>query len=212
MMKIAQGAEAVLYQEGALVIKERLRKGYRLASLDSSLRKFRTKREAKILDKLEELDFPAPRLKEFSENRNSLIMDFIPGEKLRDVLLERKEHQQFAGQIGDLVGRLHNHNIIHGDLTTSNMIMNKESRLNLIDFGLSFFSEKIEDKAVDIFLLEKGLMSTHPEISDITFKKIVQRYKKTYPEAGKVLERLEQVKKRGRNKNRQLKAHLKSIS
>ena len=137
-----------------------------------------------------------PHLKEFSEAR--LTMDFIPGEKLRDVLLQGKEHHS-ADQIGDLVGKLHSRHIIHGDLTTSNMIINKD-QLNLIDFGLSSFSEKVEDKAVDLFLLEKGLMSTHPEISDRTFKKIVSRYKKAYPEAAKVLERLEQVKKRGRNK------------
>ena len=196
MIKIAQGAEAVLYQDGALVIKERISKGYRLASLDESLRRFRTKREAKVLSKLEELNFPVPHLKEFSEAR--LTMDFIPGEKLRDVLLQGKEHNS-ADQIGDLVGKLHSKHIIHGDLTTSNMIINKD-QLNLIDFGLSSFSEKVEDKAVDLFLLEKGLMSTHPEISDKTFKKIVSRYKKAYPEAAKVLERLEQVKKRGRNK------------
>ena len=196
MIKIAQGAEAVLYQDGALVIKERISKGYRLASLDESLRRFRTKREAKVLSKLEELNFPAPHLKEFSEAR--LTMDFIHGEKLRDVLLKGKE-DNFADQIGELVGRLHLKNIIHGDLTTSNMIMNND-RLNLIDFGLSSFSEKTEDKAVDLFLLEKGLMSTHPDISDKIFKKIVSRYKKAYPESAKVLERLEQVKKRGRNK------------
>ena len=196
MIKIAQGAEAVLYQDGALVIKERISKGYRLAYLDESLRRFRTKREAKVLSKLEELNFPVPHLKEFSEAR--LTMDFIPGEKLRDVLLQGKEHNS-ADQIGDLVGKLHSRHIIHGDLTTSNMIINKD-QLNLIDFGLSSFSEKVEDKAVDLFLLEKGLMSTHPEISDKTFKKIVSRYKKAYPEAAKVLERLEQVKKRGRNK------------
>ena len=198
MIKIAQGAEAVLYQDGALVIKERISKGYRLASLDESLRRFRTKREAKVLSKLEEMNFPAPHLKEFSEAR--LTMDFIHGEKLRDVLLKGKE-DNFADQIGELVGRLHLKNIIHGDLTTSNMIMNND-RLNLIDFGLSSFSEKVEDKAVDLFLLDRSLKSTHFTIYPSIFENVLEGYKYNNPEAENVLGRLEKVMARGRNKNK----------
>jgi len=195
MIKIAQGAEAVLYQDGALVIKERISKGYRLAYLDESLRRFRTKREAKVLSKLEELNFPAPHLKEFSEAR--LTMDFIPGEKLRDVLLQGKEHNS-AYQIGDLVGKLHSRHIIHGDLTTSNMIL-KRGEVYFIDFGLGFESSSIEDKAVDLHLIRQALEARHFKHFDKYFQAVLEGYKlsKNWNET---MKRLEKVEKRGRYK------------
>jgi Kae1-associated kinase Bud32 len=201
MIEIAQGAEAKLYKDKTRVIKERFSKAYRLPQLDDALRKFRTRRESKILQKLEDLNFPAPHLQEFSDKRMSIVMDFIPGEKLRDVL--RQKNQDFellAKEIGQKVAKLHQANIIHNDLTTSNIIKHGESgKLNIIDFGLSFFSDKIEDKAVDLFLLDRTLESTHNELYPELFEKVVEGYKDN-PEAQKVLERLEEVKKRGRNK------------
>jgi len=203
MIKIAQGAEAILYKDKSRVLKERFSKAYRLPQLDESLRKFRTRREAKVLQKLEELSFPAPRLQEFSDKRMSIVMDFVPGETLRDVLKQGDEFQILAREAGEKIGRLHQADIIHNDLTTSNMIKQKETgELNIIDFGLSFFSEKTEDKAVDLFLMERALESTHFDLYPEIFNKVIEGYKKNHPQAAEVLERLEQVRKRGRNKNR----------
>ena len=201
MIKIAQGAEAVLFKDNNQVIKDRLRKGYRLPVLDQSLRKFRTRREAKILGKLAEMNFPAPGLQEFSDKRMSIVMDFIPGEKLKDVLQEGDEYQQFAHEIGNKIGTLHMSNIIHGDLTTSNMIKHHETgKINFLDFGLSSFSDKVEDKAVDLFLLDRSLESTHSLMYPEIFNKVVEGYKEVNPNAADVLERFSQVKGRGRNK------------
>lgn len=203
MQKIAQGAEAVLFKDRGEIIKERLSKKYRHPQIDESLRKFRTRREAKILGKLEELNFPAPHLKDFSDKRMNIIMDFVPGEKLRDVLMHYDNFDILAKQVGKRVAKLHANNIIHGDLTTSNMIQHKETgEINLIDFGLSFFSEKVEDKAVDLFLLDRALQSTHYQIYPEVFEKVIESYKEEYPGGGKVLERFEAVKKRGRNKGK----------
>lgn len=203
-MKImAQGAEAILYQDKTKVIKERFSKKYRLPHLDESLRKFRTRREAKILGKLAELNFPAPHLESFSDQRMSLVMDFIPGEKLRDVLKQCKEFHPLAAEIGRRIGELHAQNIIHGDLTTSNMIRHKETEVvHFLDFGLSFFSEKVEDKAVDLFLLDRALESTHFQFYPEIFETVVEGYQENYPEAAQVLERFKAVKQRGRNKKR----------
>jgi Kae1-associated kinase Bud32 len=199
MIKIAQGAEAVLYQDKQRILKERLSKSYRLPQLDESLRKFRTRREAKILQKLEELNFPAPRLQKFSDKRMSIFMDFIPGEQLKEVIED--DHLQLAEQVGEKVAKLHANDLIHGDLTTSNLIKHRKTgELNLIDFGLSSFSDKAEDKAVDLFLLDRALESKHYSIYPEVFDKILNSYRKHYPEAAKVLERFEQVRKRGRNK------------
>src|SRR3989338_7727848 len=90
MHQIAHGAEAILYQDDSRIIKERPEKHYRLPELDESLRKFRTKREAKVLLKLQEVQFPAPRLLETAEKSMTLIMEQIPGKKVRDVLLDKK--------------------------------------------------------------------------------------------------------------------------
>ncbi len=202
MHKLAQGAEAIIYQDGNDVIKERISKSYRLRQLDDSLRQFRTRREAKILGKLEEFNFPSPHLKEFSDKRMSIVMDFVPGEKLKDVLLRGDEYQQFAEEMGSMLGRLHAKHIVHGDLTTSNMIVDQESKkLKFIDFGLSQFSDRAEDKAVDLFLLERSLASTHFQIPTL-FSDVLESYKESNPDSEEVLKRLDVVRKRGRNKKR----------
>ncbi|MDP3640235.1 MAG: KEOPS complex kinase/ATPase Bud32 [Nanoarchaeota archaeon] len=205
MHPIAHGAEAILYQDKNRIIKERPAKHYRLPELDERLRKFRTKREAKVLQKLALLQFPAPRLLETAEKTMTIIMEQIPGRKVRDVLLDEKTPANtisfLAEEIGERVGQLHAQQIIHGDLTTSNMILHeKKQQVFFIDFGLSFFSEKVEDKAVDLFLLERALSSTHYLLYPQIFTEVLVSYKKAYTDAAAVLERLEEVRKRGRNK------------
>lgn len=201
MLKIAQGAEAVLYKDNNTIIKERLSKGYRLPQIDKSLRGFRTRREAKILQRLEELNFPAPKLQEFSDKRMSILMDFVPGEKVRDVLVAGYDFGDLAKEMGQKIGKLHQHNIVHGDLTTSNMIQNSQTgEINFIDFGLSNFSEKVEDKAVDLFLLDRALESKHYQLYPEIFGKVLEGYKESNPGAMEVLERFKKVRSRGRNK------------
>ena len=200
MEKIAQGAEAVLFRDRGTIIKERLSKTYRYPQLDEALRKFRTRREAKVLGKLQEMQFPSPKLQDFSDKRMSIVMDFVPGDTVKDVLHQLDDYQLMASEIGNLIGNLHSKHIVHGDLTTSNMIKHADTgKINMIDFGLSFFSEKFEDKAVDLFLLERALLSTHYDKPDI-FDKVIENYRNAAPENAAVLERLEAVRKRGRNK------------
>ncbi len=203
MLKIAQGAEAVLFRDGNRVIKERLSKGYRIPEIDDALRKFRTRREAKILQRLDEVKFPAPHLQEFSDKRMSITMDFLPGEKLRDVLEKGDEYQGLAKELGMKVGKLHAQNIIHGDLTTSNMLVAPETReLSFIDFGLSVFSDKVEDKAVDLFLLDRALESKHYQLYPEIFETVLEGYYEAYPDARIVMDRFNAVMKRGRNKKK----------
>lgn len=201
MELVAQGAEAKLFRNNNEIIKERFSKSYRLPHLDQSLRQFRTRREAKVLQRLEAFDFPAPRVHDFSDKRMSIVMDFVPGEKLKDVLKRGDSYQQLAKQIGERIGQLHANDIIHGDLTTSNMLLH-ESKIKFIDFGLSSFSEKAEDKAVDLFLFERALEATHHEHYPNIFEESLHGYKKTNPGSSEVLARLEEVRKRGRNKNK----------
>ena len=55
MKQIGDGAEAIIYLDTD-VIKERVKKSYRHKNIDIKLRKFRTRRESKVLKKLEEIN------------------------------------------------------------------------------------------------------------------------------------------------------------
>ena len=191
---IAQGAEAKLFLEDNKIIKERFAKTYRTKEIDDKLRGFRTRREAKILQKLEAMGFPSPKLIK-SDNKENIIIEKIEGKLVKDIL-EKSDCDRLCAEIGKRISILHNNGIIHGDLTTSNMILNNE--IFFIDFGLSFFSEKAEDKAVDLHLLKEALESKHYKISQESFKIVLEAYKKEAKKSNETLKRLEQVEKRGR--------------
>ncbi|PIN74931.1 Kae1-associated kinase Bud32 [Candidatus Woesearchaeota archaeon CG10_big_fil_rev_8_21_14_0_10_37_12] len=195
---ITRGAEAIIYKEQNTILKERPVKKYRLPEIDAVLRKQRTRKETKILEKIQQLKIPVPNILNVDEKTMTITMEFIPGPKVKDILSEKKN---LAKEIGQHVGKLHENNIIHGDLTTSNMIYN-ENKVYLIDFGLSFVSQRSEDKAVDLQVFERALESTHYQIFDDCLKLFFEGYKETNTDADKVLERLEKVLSRGRNKNK----------
>src|SRR3990167_6704718 len=191
---IALGAEAKLFLEGNKIIKNRFPKSYRIREIDDKLRGFRTRREAKILQKLAAINFPAPKLLK-NDERENLIIERIDGKLVKDIL-DKSDYKKLCSEIGKKIAILHNNSIIHGDLTTSNMIFNKE--IYFIDFGLSFFSGKAEDKAVDLHLLKEALESKHYKIWEACFKSVLEGYRKEASKSGETLKRLEAVEKRGR--------------
>ncbi|MDO8480958.1 MAG: KEOPS complex kinase/ATPase Bud32 [Nanoarchaeota archaeon] len=196
MNLIAQGAEAKLYRNEQILVKDRVQKSYRLKEIDEKLRKARTRREAKVLQTLEKAKFPAPRLLK-SDDASKLEMDFLDGEIVKDIL-EKKDYIALSKEIGGSVAKLHNLDIIHGDLTTSNMIL--KGSVYFIDFGLSFFSKRVEDKAVDLHLFRQALESRHHTICKECFDAFLQEYKKHAADAAGILERFQDVELRGRNK------------
>ena len=198
MKLIAQGAESKLFLDGNKVIKNRFRKTYRIKDIDDKLRKSRTKREAKILDKLEAINFPVPELIKNNE-KDTLEMQYINGTLLKNIL-NKQNCIKLSKEIGEKVAILHNNNIIHHDLTTSNMIFNKQ--IYFIDFGLSFFSTKIEDRAVDLHLLKEALESKHSKIWEKCYKAALCSYAKKAKNGKEVIKRLEVVEKRGRYKHK----------
>lgn len=200
MNLIAQGAEARLFADNGSILKQRFEKTYRHPLIDEKLRKSRTRQEARLLEKLALMDFPSPRLADFSDKSMEIRMQQIDGVLLKDVLHEK--HAEFSREIGRRIAELHNKNIIHGDLTTSNMILAKNNRINFIDFGLSFISDKIEDKAVDLHLLKRAFESKHYRIFEECFKGALDGYREDAENAGMILERLEKVEGRGRNKGK----------
>jgi Kae1-associated kinase Bud32 len=199
MTIIAQGAEAVIRKVGDTIVKERIAKTYRISQIDGTMRKSRTRREAKVLTKLEEAGLPAPHLISMDDRAMTIVMEFLEGPKLRDVF--DTTPQAFSKEIGQILAALHNLNIIHADLTTSNMMVCNK-RIHLIDFGLSYFSHKIEDKAVDLHLLGRALESKHHKSFPQSWQIVIEEYEKQATDAKKITQRLETVERRGRNKGK----------
>jgi len=184
----------------AFVIKQRISKHYRISELDDKMRKQRTKAEVKILEKLKKV-ISAPDVQKASEYE--IQMSFIDGKKLSQELndLSLKKQKEIMKEIGKSVAKMHEVGIIHGDLTTSNMI-SKNKEIFLIDFGLGFQNGKIEDKGVDIHLLKQALEAKHFENWKILFAEFEKAYKKTNKkDSKKIFERLNAIERRGRYKN-----------
>jgi len=201
MKLIAQGAESKLFLEENKIIKNRFRKTYRIKEIDERLRKFRTKREAKVLEKLRAIGFSVPELIKNNE-KDTLEIQYINGALLKNIL-NKKNCIRLSKEIGENIAILHNNGIIHHDLTTSNMILEKEkNEIYFIDFGLSFFSGKIEDKAVDLHLLKEALESKHSKIWEKCYKAALESYAEKAVDGKNVLKRLEVVEKRGRYKHK----------
>ena len=205
MKVLSSGAEATIYHyTDEYVEKRRAEKSYRVPELDASIIKFRTKREAKILSKLNGM-IPVPAVREethSSSNNSSIFLEFIDGKKVSDIL-SRSNYSFLFRKIGEYVARMHDEGIIHGDLTTSNFIYSEAKKeVFFIDFGLSFFSIKVEDKAVDIHLLRQALESKHPDVWEMAFNIFRDIYMKSSNNSKETLSRFKQVEERGRNKKK----------
>lgn len=194
MKIIAQGAEAVIRKENNEIVKERLSKGYRIKEIDDSLRKKRTRLEAKLIREARRAGVATPQIIE--ESRFSIKMDFIEGDRIKE-LVSRKNFKTIAKNIGESVALMHTYNIIHGDLTTSNMIQKGES-VYFIDFGLGFFSGRAEDKATDLHVLKEAIQATHFDIADKFWPAVTKAYANNYTDSEKVIKALAKIEKRGR--------------
>ena len=206
---IAQGAEAKIILSKDIVTKDRISKSYRIPELDNKIRKSRTKAETKLLHKASQIiNCPLPinnqslrgggvgKPKDFK-----IKMPFIDGKKLSDNLdnFPLTKQKQICKQIGEDVAKLHDAEIIHGDLTTSNMVL-KDNKIFFIDFGLGYISHKFEDKAVDIHLFKQALEAKHFRNWEVLFKEFEKGYSKS-KDSKIVFERLKAVEKRGRYKD-----------
>ncbi len=195
---IQQGAEAQIILENDIIKKRRIKKSYRLPELDEKIRKQRTKREFNLLEKASKL-IPIPKILKLNENTKEIDMEFIEGKKLSEHL-ESLNYKKICETIGKQIAILHDNNIIHGDLTTSNIILSdKDNKLYFIDFGLGFTSSRAEDKAVDLHLIKEALEAKHFKIAKECFEQILKSYK-TSKNANQILQRLKKVEKRGRYK------------
>ncbi|AFD00903.1 Kae1-associated kinase Bud32 [Methanocella conradii HZ254] len=186
-----RGAEAVVLIEDDKVVKTRVKKSYRIDELDERLRRERTRAEAKIMSEARKLGIPTPII--YDVGRFDLIMETITGVPLKDVIDEDS-----ARKAGVLVGKLHGGGIIHGDLTTSNMLV-KGDMIYLIDFGLSFWDEMLESRGVDVHVFYQTLISSHKDHEKL-MAAFAEGYRSSFKGADEVLERVKEIEYRGRYK------------
>ncbi|CAO3623597.1 unnamed protein product [Mucor fragilis] len=138
----------------------------------------------------------------------TIFMENITGITVKQRLLDHQatEYRQvdadaLAEQIGTSLAKMHSLNVVHGDLTTSNlMLREKDDSVVVIDFGLSSISTLIEDKAVDLYVLERAFASTHPQ-TEFLFEKIVEHYLKHSKQSKQIWTKLEDVRMRGRKRS-----------
>jgi Kae1-associated kinase Bud32 len=188
-MERAQGAEAIVEFKGEFVIKRRLPKRYRVQAIDEALRRERNKIEAKITSDAKKYGIPTPII--FDINDFEITMEYIPGKQLKYIL-----NEELSEKIGALVGRLHSAGIIHGDLTTSNMILS-DNKIYFIDFGLAFYSQELEARGVDVHVLFQTFNSTHAEHEKL-IASFIKGYKSAFKQAEEVLARVKEIEARGR--------------
>lgn len=195
MKFITQGAEAKIYLDNDQIIKNRVTKNYRIKEIDQKLRISRTKREAKILEKS---SINVPNVISIDEKNAVINMEFVEGDLLRNTIdnLDNNKRINIFKTIGKEIRKLHDQGIIHGDITTSNIIL-KNYVPYFIDFGLGFFSSKIEDKAVDVYLFKQVINAKHYNFLD-EFNYVLEGY-----QADKeFLNRLAKIEARGRYKKK----------
>lgn len=218
MELLQQGAEGRLFlgnfKGQRCLIKERFVKNYRHPDLDQHLTKTRIKAEQKAAERCAKAGVLNPKIFEADIKDRKIYMEYLETsitskEYIIKYLTDGKSPElmeKLATAIGIAVGKMHANNIIHGDLTTSNMLIKPKDEgfddydLVMIDFGLSQYSTTTEDKGVDLYVLERALLSTHSKVEGL-FPKILAAYCKENEKGSKeVVAKLEEVRLRGRKR------------
>jgi TP53 regulating kinase-like protein len=191
-----KGAESNIYltkwYNKKAISKIRIPKIYRHRMLDDDLRRRRTISESKMIALAKEFGLRTPYIYFVDPFRAEIVMEFIPGTRASKVLTS-----SICNDIGRFVSTLHLFNIIHGDLTPANFIVNR--KITMIDMGLSFHSTRREDKAMDIRLFKEILKSTYYRYYSEFFGDFLDGYKSVNSkELDKILQRIDEIETRKR--------------
>ncbi|MHA1729531.1 MAG: bifunctional N(6)-L-threonylcarbamoyladenine synthase/serine/threonine protein kinase [Promethearchaeota archaeon] len=200
------GAEAELIKTWCfnrnVLIKQRLKKKYRICELDDVLRIQRTLNEAKTLIRIKKFKVPVPLIIDVDIKNAIIVMSYLDGIRLKDKIsnLKQDELRSTFKKVGKYIARLHNNHQIHGDLTTSNIILMPNNNMFFIDFGLAYNSSNVEDKAVDLHLFKRVITSTHGAYFKNIFPPFIKGYIDEYggEDGQKIVDEIEDVELRGR--------------
>ena len=199
---VRRGAEAEirrgLWKGRRVMVKSRVVKGYRHPGLDAGLRASRTRNEARLMQEARRLGVPTPIIYDIDVQEAEMVLEEIEGERVKDALLraDDEEADRICAEIGRLVALMHKAGMVHGDLTTSNMIL-KDGRIWFIDFSLGGRNAEFEEMGVDLHLLKEAFQSAHSERAH-KFDVVLRSYSKHFPEAKKVVAKIKDIEERGR--------------
>lgn len=210
---LGKGAEANIYSThwlGEIAIKkDRISKSYRIKELDEKLRRKRTKNEAKLVSYIKNLGIKTPILYNVDLKDKNIVMEHIEATLLNDILNDLNTiftNSKYSTQlshifknIGELIAILHNGNVIHGDLTSSNIFLDKNYKPILIDFGLGKFSDLLEDKVTDLMVFKKSLKIADDFIDKRLFNIFLNGYSiKSRDNMDNICNKMIEIQKRGR--------------
>jgi TP53 regulating kinase-like protein len=203
---LKKGAEASLFLADwhgrRAVIKTRLPKKYRPEKLDATIRTYRTVHEPQLMNEAKKAGVPTPTIFLVDVKNSTIIMEHVIGKQVKHLLgnFSTKEREDVCVMVGELIGKLHSHGIIHGDLTTSNMILTAEGKIFLVDFGLGEKNAEVEAKGVDLHLMKRALQSTHYQFAEECFAAVARGYVAVLgeDEAKGVLAKVKEIERRGR--------------
>jgi len=203
---LKKGAEASLYladwHEKKVVIKARLPKKYRPVELDEKIRGYRTVHEPQLMHEAKKAGVPTPTIFLVDVKNAVITMEFVEGKQVKQLVgsISKGKRQELCVKIGELIGKMHKHGVVHGDLTTSNMIVSDKGKIFLVDFGLGEKNTELEARGVDLHLMKRALQSTHYQFAEECFEAVMSGYSAVLgaEEAGKVLEKIREIERRGR--------------
>jgi len=204
---VAKGAEAELFLQSlwfgrTVLAKRRAKKKYRPSELDQSILEYRTIHEAEIIHRAKEAGVSTPIIYMVDVPRATIYMQYVEGRVVRRMLDELPEDKRLNlfHRIGVLVGKLHNKGIIHGDLTTSNMILTATDRIYFVDFGLAELTGEVEKRGVDLHLMKRMLMSTHYRYAEECFSSFLKGYQEVMGNeaTAEIVRKIDEIERRGR--------------
>ena len=203
---IKRGAEACLYLADwhgrKVIMKKRLPKKYRVTALDEQIRAYRTLHEPQLMHEAKKAGVPTPTIYLVDVKSATIIMEYIEGEQVKELLAKVSdgERQNLCRKIGELIGKLHKNGIVHGDLTTSNMIQTFEGKIFFVDFGLGEKTKELEARGVDLHLMKRALQSTHFQFAEKCFNAVIEGYASVLgiEEVKNVLDKIREIERRGR--------------
>jgi TP53 regulating kinase-like protein len=201
-----KGAEASLYItdlcEKKVVVKVRITKRYRPELLDRQIRSYRTVHEPQMIHEAKAAGVPTPLIYSVNVPHASITMEYVEGQQVKQLLnkIPKDQQQKLCVIIGELIGKLHSHGLIHGDLTTSNMILSPEGKIFFVDFGLGEKNFELEAQGVDLHLMKRTLQSTHYQFWEECFKNILCGYSSVLGVelTEKIYEKIKEIERRGR--------------
>ena len=236
---LSQGAEGKIYIGEFLskkcIIKERFEKKYRVKELDQKLTKNRMLNESRNIFRASKLGVNVPTIYFVDLIERKIFMEYLENScQLKNILQEIYSKQditpyltllsKISNDLGNIISKLHSGDLIHGDLTPSNIILKINQNTNsdllnnaekiiletknydymyLIDFGLSSValstSSSLEDKAVDLYVLKRAIISSNPKSEEL-FDKSMEIYQKNSKDGEEIIKRYKKVEMRGRKK------------